>query len=76
MQAWKIDVKTDVMMMTVVINIVKITKNHVALSPKCMAELPSSQHPRATEVRFLIYSDVDKRIVLVIIHFELFAVLC
>ena len=41
-----------------------------------MVELPSIQHPRATEVRFLIYSDVDKRIVLVIIHFELFAVLC
>ena len=33
MQAWKIDVKTDVMM-TVVINIVKITKNHVALKCK------------------------------------------
>ena len=34
MQAWKIDDKTDVMMMTVVINIVKITKNHVALKCK------------------------------------------
>ena len=34
MQAWKIDVKADVMMMTVVINIVTMTKNHVALKCK------------------------------------------